>query len=98
MILRHRFPLMMLSAPVKTGIQMPLPISLGGYRQADRPRTLVIRNRRKTIAGKSNTMAGRLLRFLGLRKTARSKPSPRVVAAIKRAQAMTAIAPQEYLF
>jgi hypothetical protein len=99
MIQRHRVPLMMLSAPIKTGIQMPLPIALNGFRGLDRPRSLVIRNRlRKAITGKSLPLATRILRFLGLSKTAKSKPSPKLAAAIKRAKAMTAITPQEYLF
>jgi hypothetical protein len=97
MILRHRFPVMMLSAPLKTGIQMPLPVAAGGYRELDRPRVVPIRNRRKTIAIKSNAFAARLLRFLGLRQP-RTNASPKTAAAIKRAQAMTAITPQEYLF
>lgn len=97
MILRNRFVLMM-SAPLKTGIQMPLPIAIKGYRELDRPRTLVIRNRRRTIVGKSWPLASRLLRRLGLRPTARSKPSPKMEAAIRRARAVTAITPHEYLF
>jgi hypothetical protein len=103
MILRHRFPLMMLSAPIKTGIQMPLPIALGSYRDPYRTRVVSIRNRRKTAAMKTTatkpgTLAARLMRFLGSRKMARTKSSPKMAAAIRRAQSMTAITPQEYLF
>ncbi len=88
----------MLSAPIKTGIQMPLPIAINGYRELHLPRRLVIRNRRRTIAGKSLPLVARLLTFLGLRKTPKSKPSRKVAAAVRRAKAMTAITPQEYLF
>jgi len=94
----NRFPLMMLSIPVKSGIHMPLPIAIGGYRELDRPRTILIRDRRRTIGGKSSLLAARLMRFLGLRTAPKSKASPKVVAAFKRAQAITAITPQEYPF
>ncbi len=88
----------MLSAPVKTGIQMPLPIALCDYRALDWPCTLAFRNRRGTIARKSSPLGSRILGFLGLQKAAKSKPSPKVVAAMKRAKAMPALTPQEYLF
>jgi hypothetical protein len=88
---------MAFAAPLKTGIQMPLPMAVGGYRERNLSCTLPIRNRPRTIAGKSSPLGARLMKLLGLRKIRRAR-SPKVVAAIKRAQAITAITPQEYLF
>jgi hypothetical protein len=98
MSLRNRFRWMMMSTPLKAGIQMPLPIAVNVYRELARPRTMVIRNRRRTILRNSRPLAMRLLKFLGLRKVPASKLSPKVAVAIRRARAMTAITPQEYLF
>ena len=76
----------------KFGIQMPLPVSSAGYRELNRPR-----ERQPATTAKLSMLKFGLLRILASLCPEFRGPQ-NIETASKRAQAMPAITPQEFLF